>query len=61
MDPRFYQRIMQNYEFFFQKKLIYLRSKISPTFHNLLFLSYFFNIFDIFFFYFTYSNLSKNY
>jgi len=34
---------------FFQEKLIYLKSKISPKFHNLLFLSYFFSIFDIFF------------
>jgi len=41
MDPRFYQRIMQNYGFFFQENLIYLKSKISPKFHNLLFLSYF--------------------
>jgi len=34
---------------FFQENLKYLKSKISPKFHNLLFLSYFFSIFDIFF------------
>ena len=60
MDPRFYQRILQNYGFF-KENLIYFTSKISPKFHNLLFLSYFFSIFYIFFFYFTYPNLSKNY
>jgi len=43
--------------FLFQENLIYLKSKISPNFHNLLFVSYFFSIFDIFFFYFTYPNL----
>jgi len=45
--------------FFYQENLIYLKSKISPTFHNLLFLSYFFNIFDIFFFLFHLSKLVK--
>ena len=35
---------------FFQENLKYLKSKISPKFHNLLFLSYFFSIFDISFF-----------
>jgi len=57
MDQRFYQRILQNYDFFFQENLIYLKSKISPKFHNLLFLSYFFSIFDIFFFLFHLSKL----
>jgi len=37
--------------FFFQENLIYLKSKILPKFHYLLFLSYFFSIFDIFFFF----------
>jgi len=35
--------------FFFQKELRYLKSKISTTFHRLLFLFYFFSIFDILF------------
>jgi len=38
MDPRFYQKIVQNYGFFFQKKLRYLKSKIWTKFHCLLFL-----------------------
>jgi len=47
---------------FFQKKLRYLKSKISTKFHHLLFLFYFFSaFFSHFVFYFTYPNLSKNY
>jgi len=49
MDLRFYQKILQNYGFFFQKKLRYLKSKISTKFHRLLFLFYFFSIFGIWF------------
>ena len=48
MDPRFYQKILQNY-IFFRKKLRYLKSKISTKFKRLLFLFYFFRIFDILF------------
>jgi len=29
MDPRFYQKILQNYGLFFQKKLRYVKSKIA--------------------------------
>jgi len=60
MDPRFYQKILQNHGFF-EKKLTYLKSRISTKFHRLLFIFYFFSIFGIFFFYFTYPNLTKNY
>jgi len=60
MEPRFCQRLLQKYGFSFQENLIYLKTKISPKFHNFLFLSYFFSIFYIFF-YFTYQNLTKNY
>ena len=49
MDPRFYQKFLQNYGFFFQKKLRYLKYKISTKFHHLLFLFYFFSIFVILF------------
>jgi len=49
MDPRFYQKIVQNYGVFSSKKLRYLKSKISTNFHHLLFLFCFFRIFDIFF------------
>jgi len=49
MDPRFYQKILQNYGFFFQKRLRYLKFKISTKFHRLLFLFYFFTIFGILF------------
>ena len=51
MDQRFYQRILQNYGFFFQGTLIYLKSKISPKsivyyffFIFLTFLTSFFSI-----------------
>jgi len=52
MDLRFYQKILQNYGFFFlKKKLRYLKSKISTKFHCLLFcfiflafLAFFFSI-----------------
>jgi len=44
MDPRIYQKILQNYGFIFQKKLRYLKSKISTKFHRLLFRFYFFSI-----------------
>jgi len=37
MDPRFYQKIMQNYGLFSKKKLRYLKSRISTKFHHLLF------------------------
>jgi len=47
VDPIFYKKILQNYGFFFQKKLRYLKSKISKKFHRLLFRFYFFNIFGI--------------
>ena len=50
MDPRFYLKIMQNYGFFFQKKVRYLKSKISTKFHRLLFIFYFFTIFAFFLF-----------
>jgi len=36
--------------FFVKKNFRYLKSKISPKFRHLLFLFYFFSIFDIFFF-----------
>jgi len=49
MDQRFYLQIMQNYGFFFQKKVRYLKSKISTKFHRLLFLFHFFSIFGILF------------
>ena len=49
MDPRFYQNFLLNYGFFFQKKLRYLKYKISTKFHRLLFLFYFFSIFVILF------------
>ena len=49
MDLRFLQEILQNYDFFFKKKLRYLKSKISTKFHRLLFLFYFFSIFGILF------------
>ena len=49
MDPRFYQKILQNYGFFFQKNLRYLKSKISTKFNRLLFFLQFFSIFGIFF------------
>jgi len=61
MDPRFYQKICKTMIFFFQKKLRYLKSRISTIFHRLLFIFYFFSIFGIFFFYYTYPSLSKNY
>jgi len=61
MYPRFDQKILQNYGFVFREKLRYMKSRISTKFHRLLFLFYFFIIFGIFFFYFTYPNLSKNY
>jgi len=35
--------------YFFEENLIYLKCKISPKFHNLLFLSYFFSILTSFF------------
>jgi len=42
VDPRVYQKILQNYVFFFSKrKLRYLRFKILTKFHRLLFLFYF--------------------
>jgi len=44
--------------FFFEKILRYMKSRISTKFRRLLF---FFIIFGIFFFYFTYQDLSKNY
>jgi len=47
MDPRFYQKILQNYSFFFQRKLRYLKSKISTKYYRLLFLFYVFKIFGI--------------
>ena len=50
MDPRFYQKVLQNDGFFFQKKLRYQKSKISTKFHRLLFRFYFFSIFGILFF-----------
>jgi len=59
MDPRFCQRILQNYGGFFLENLIYLKTKISPKFHNLLFFSNFFSIFCIFFFLFHLSKLDK--
>jgi len=46
--------------FFSQKKLRYMKSRISTKFHHLLFL-FNFLAFLAFFFYFTYLNLSKNY
>ena len=49
MDPRFYQKILENYKFFFQKRLKYLKSKFSTKFHRLVFLFYFFSIFGILF------------
>jgi len=50
MDPRFYQKNSAKLWFFFlQKKLIYLKSKISTNFHRLLFLFYFLSIFGILF------------
>ena len=49
MDPIFYQKILQNYGFFFQKKLTYLKSRISTKFHHLLFLFLFFKHFWHFF------------
>jgi len=47
--------------FFSQKKWRYMKSKISPKFHPLQFLFFFFTTFGIFFLYFTYPNLSKKY
>jgi len=49
MDPRFYQKILQNYVFLLKKKLRYLKSKISTKFRRLVFLFYFFSIFGILF------------
>jgi len=49
MDPRFYQKIQQNYGFYFEKKLRYLKSKISTKFHRLQFRFYLFRIFGILF------------
>jgi len=49
MDPRFYQKILQNYGFFSRKKLRYLKSKISIKFHRLQFHFYFFSISGILF------------
>jgi len=55
MDPRFYQKILQNYVFFL-KKLRYLKSKISTKFHRLLF-RFFFLAFFTFCFLFHLSKL----
>jgi len=49
MNPRFDQKLLQNYGFFFQDKLRYLKSKISTKCHRLLFRFYFFSIFGILF------------
>jgi len=49
IDPRFYQKILQNYVFLLKKKLRYLKSKISTKFCRLVFLFYFFSIFGILF------------
>ena len=61
MDPRFYQKILQNYGFFLKKKIQIFENqnfnKIpSVTIFFLIFLA-----FLTFFFYFTYPNLSKDY
>jgi len=60
MDHRFYHRILQNYCFFFKKFKIFEIQNFTkiPSF-TIYFL--FFSILDIFFFYFTYPKLSKNY
>jgi len=47
--------------FFFSKNFDIFEIKNFTKIHRLLFLFYFFNIFDICFFYFTYPKLSKNY
>jgi len=58
MDPRFYQIILKNYDFFSQKEIQIFEIQNSIAY-------YFFFIFlaflTSFFFYFTYLNLSKNY
>ena len=50
MDPRFQQKILQNYDFF-QKKLRYLKSKFSTKVHRLLFLFNFFTLLEFCFLY----------
>jgi len=61
MDPRFYQKILQNYAFFSKKKIEIF--KIQNFNKILSFINFFlvFLAFLAFFFYFTYPNLSKNY
>jgi len=63
MDPRFCQKIMQNYGFFLQKKKKFEIFEIQnfnkiPSFTISFFI---FLVFFAFFFYFTYPNFSKNY
>ena len=60
MDPRFYEKYLQNYGFVLKKNLRYLKYKISTKFHRLQFLFYFFLHFWRCVFYFNYPNLSKN-
>ena len=57
----FIKRILQKYGFFFQKIWHVWNPKFHQNFIVLQFLSYFFSIFDIYFFYFTCPKLSKNY
>jgi len=59
MDMRFYQKILQNYCFFFKKKLRYLKSRISTKFHRFQLIFYFFSMFCIFFLLFHLSELVK--
>jgi len=62
MDSRFYQKILQHYSFFFQKKIeIFEIQNFNKTPSFTIWFLFFFRIFGIFFFYFTYRNLSKNY
>jgi len=45
VDPRFNQKEFAKLWLFFEKKLRYLKSKISTKFHRLIFLFIFFSIF----------------
>jgi len=58
MDPRFYQKVLQNYGFFFQKKLRYLKSKFQQNF-IVYYFDFSFSVFLAFCFLFHLSKLFK--
>jgi len=60
MDSRFYQRILQNYGFLLQKIWDISNWKFYQN-SIVYYFIFIFSIFDIFYTYFTYPNLSKNY